>query len=377
MPLFRIGLIVNPYAGIGGAVALKGSDGPEIREQAIKIGAELKANDKTRLALEEILALQDQLEIFTAAGQMGEDIARELGFVHQVVYRPENEQTEGLDTELAASAMLQQKLDLLLFSGGDGTARNICKVVENKLPVLGVPAGCKIHSGVYGITPQAAGRVVAMLVRREIVTLQDAEVMDIDEDLFRQGKVNARHYGEMRVPSELSYIQAVKSGGKESEELVLMDIAAHVIEYMENEPGTLFIMGSGSTVARVMQELGVTNTLLGVDVLRNKQCIGADLRADELLKLVQYAPAKLVITLIGGQGHVFGRGNQQLSPEVLKNIGLENIRVIATKGKLQSLDGKALIADTGDIALDAELAGVIPVITGYHDQVLYPVGRFE
>ena len=374
MAQFKLGLIINPFAGIGGALALKGSDGAEIREQALKMGAEPKAGGKTKLALQQLCELQGRIKIFTASGGMGEQIALDLGFTPQVVYRPAQQQTEGKDSENAAQALLEQGVDLILFAGGDGTARNICKVIEHKVPVLGVPAGCKIHSGVYAITPQAAGRVVAMLVRGEIVSLSDGLVMDIDEALFRQGRVNARQYGEMRVPSELRYIQAVKMGGKESDELVLADIAAHVIEQMEQHPDTMFVMGSGSTVDFVMHELGLANTLLGVDVVQNKQLVGTDLSAQGLLEQVQHTPVKLVITLIGGQGHIFGRGNQQLSPEVLRLIGRENILTIASKSKLQALASKPLIADTGDLALDAELAGVIPVITGYHDQVLYPVG---
>ncbi|MFT4993776.1 MAG: putative polyphosphate/ATP-dependent NAD kinase [Paraglaciecola sp.] len=377
MAKFKLGLIINPFAGIGGALALKGSDGSEIREQALNMGAEQQAGEKTRLALQQLSELKEQVHIFTASGDMGEAVALDLGFTTQVVYRPTELQTEGRDSENAAQALLDQGVDLILFAGGDGTARNICTVVAQKVPVLGVPAGCKIHSGVYAITPQAAGRVVAMLVRGEIVSLSDGLVMDIDEALFRSGRVNARQYGEMRVPSELRYIQAVKMGGIESDELVLADIAAHVIEQMEQSPDTLFVMGSGSTVDGVMQELGIANTLLGVDVVQNKQLIETDLSAGDLLKHLQNAPVKLVITLIGGQGHIFGRGNQQLSPAVIRLIGRENILTIASKNKLQALGNKPLIADTGDLALDAELAGVIPVITGYHDQVLYPVGGMD
>ena len=374
MSVFKLGLIINPYAGIGGALALKGSDGKAIREQALKMGAQLKAGEKTRLALEQVSEVQQQVQVFTAAGEMGERVAQELGFNTEVVYSPAQSQSEGFDSENAAQALLDKNVDLILFAGGDGTARNVCKIVEHKAPVLGVPSGCKIHSGVYAITPQAAGRVVAMLVRGEIVSLSEGLVMDIDEDLFRLGRVNARQYGEMSVPSELRYVQAVKMGGKESDELVLEDIAAHVIEEMYLSPETLFVMGSGSTVDKVMQDLGLANTLLGVDLVQNRQVLASDLTANGLLEAIQGAKVKLVITLIGGQGHIFGRGNQQLSPEVLRLIGKQNILVIATKSKLQALNSKPLIADTGDLHLDQELAGVIPVITGYHDQVLYPLG---
>jgi predicted polyphosphate/ATP-dependent NAD kinase len=374
---FKVGLIINPFAGIGGALALKGSDGAEIRAKALALGAEKKALDKTRLALAEILPLQQQVHIYTASGDMGEALAQAMGFSYSVVYHPATEQSEGHDSELAAKAMLDEKVDLLLFAGGDGTARNICKVVDFSLPVLGIPAGCKIHSGVYAITPQAAGRVVAQMIQGNIVSLTQADVMDIDEDLFRQGRVNARQFGEMHVPTELRYMQAVKMGGKESDELVLADIAAYIIELMKEYPQHYFIMGSGSTVEFIMQELGLDNTLLGVDLVKTGRLVASDLTAQQLFEQVNHQATKLVITLIGGQGHVFGRGNQQLSPQVLRSVGKENILLVATKSKLNNLGGKPLISDSGDIKLDAELAGLMTVITGYRDQVLYPLADLQ
>ena len=376
MTHFKLGLVINPFAGIGGSVALKGSDGAHTRDKALALGATKLANSRTRLALQELLGVKDCVHIYTASGEMGEALVAEMGFEHTVVYQQEAVQSEPEDTERCVHVLQQQGVDLLLFAGGDGTARNVCRIVGESLPVLGVPAGCKIHSGVYAVTPQAAGRVVAMMVNGEIVTLQEADVMDIDETLFRQGRVNARQYGEMRVPSELRYIQAVKMGGKESDELVLSDIAAHVIEFMDEHPERLFVMGSGSTVDFIMQELGLENTLLGVDIVQNQQVVAHDVTASTLLEHVSNVPVTLVITLIGGQGHIFGRGNQQLSPEVLKKIGRDNLLLVATKSKLQGLNGKPLIADTGDIALDAQLAGVISVTTGYKDQVLYPIAKF-
>ena len=371
--MFKLGLIINPYAGIGGALALKGSDGKEIREKALASGAQKKANQKTQLALNELEDLKDSIEIYCAAGEMGQQIAQEMGFNHQIVYQPACEQTEPEDTIAVAKVLLDKQVDFILFAGGDGTARNICDVVEDVVPVLGVPAGCKIHSGVYAVTPTSAGRVVRMLATGEMVSVATAEVKDIDEQAFRNGRVLAKHYGEMQVPTELRYVQAVKMGGKESEELVLADIAAHVIEDMEDNPDTLFVMGSGSTVAEVMAELGLENTLLGVDLVKDQQLIASDLTASALNEALAGNSARLVITLIGGQGHVFGRGNQQLSPEVIKQVGRQNITVVATKQKLKALQGRPLIVDTSDRELDKALSGTIPVLTGYKDQVLYPI----
>ena len=370
-PSFRLGIIVNPFAGIGGALALKGSDGAQIREKALAMGAEKKANEKMAKALSILDALSGQVTVLTASGDMGETVCASLGIPCEVIYHAPEVQTEGEDSENAAKAMVEAGVDLLLFAGGDGTARNICRVVGEAIPVLGVPAGCKIHSGVYCVSPAAAGQVVSQMIAGELVSVMDAEVRDIDEDAFRGGKVIAKHYGEMRVPAELTYVQAVKMGGKEDEALVLDDISAYVSEIMEDEPDTLFVMGSGSTVGSVMEYLGLDNTLLGVDVIKNGELVASDVTASELVELTRDKPSKVVLTVIGGQGHILGRGNQQLSPAFIRQVGKENMIVVATKQKVQALDGKPLRLDSGDPQLDEELAGVFTIITGYKDKVLY------
>lgn len=370
--LFRLGVIVNPYAGIGGALALKGSDGAQIRAKALAMGAEKKANEKMAKALSILTALSGKFTVLTAHGEMGASVCEALDIPFDIIYTPETEQTEGHDSELAAKAMVEANVDLLLFAGGDGTARNICNTVGNRVPVLGVPAGCKIHSGVYCVSPSSAGQVVSQMIAGELVSEMDAEVRDIDEEAFRQGKVIAKHFGEMRVPAELSYIQAVKMGGKEDEALVLDDIAAHISEVMEEEPETYFVMGSGSTVGAIMDYLGLANTLLGVDVVYQGKLVKSDVTAAELIALTQEKPCKVVLTVIGGQGHILGRGNQQLSPQFIRQIGKENMLLVATKQKLKALEGKPLRLDSGDSDLDTSLAGAFTLITGYRDKVLYP-----
>jgi len=369
---FKLGLIVNPVAGLGGSVALKGSDGEDTAAKAIALGAEPKSNSRTKAALEVLVPHQSNITIYTVNDEMGEQTAKALGFNTQVVYQS-NSPTTSDDTEAAARLLQLQGVDLILFAGGDGTARNICHAVEDSVPVLGIPAGCKIHSGVYAITPKAAGRVVEMLVKGELVTLSDADVMDIDEVAFRQGTVKAKRYGEMQVPSEVRYVQAVKNGGKETDELVLADIAAYVVSEMDAD--SLYVMGSGSTVGAVMEEMGLENTLLGVDLVEDQALVGQDLTAEQLLELTKERETKLVITLIGGQGHIFGRGNQQLSPALIKAIGRDNIIVVATKTKLQALNGRPLICDTGDSKLDDELSGYIRVTSGFNDHIMYAVGH--
>lgn len=367
--MFRLGLIINPIAGMGGAVALKGTDA--MAERARQLGAVPLAGERARAALGELVGLP--LQLVTVAGEMGEHLARELGFACEVLWRPASAETSAEDTRAAAQAMCAAGVDLLLFAGGDGTARDLCAAVGAGVHVLGIPAGCKIHSGVYAVTPQAAGRLVARMVRGELLSLCEGEVMDIDEVAFRAGRVRTRHYGELLVPQDLRFVQAVKLAGREHASLVLPDIAAEVVSRME--PDTLYLMGSGSTVAACMDELGLENTLLGVDLVENGRLIGQDLRADEILERIAGRPCRLVITPIGGQGHLFGRGNQQLSPAVIRHIGPEQIMVVATKAKLAALAGRALLVDTGDEALDLALEGYRRIITGWRDQVIYPVAN--
>nr|WP_276521652.1 ATP-NAD kinase family protein [Shewanella sairae] len=366
---FRLGLIINPLAGLGGSVGLKGSDG--VASEAIAKGAEPKSHMRMQQALAVIESYKSRIEIITASGDMGETLSKSMGFNTRVVYQAPAE-TDAQDTQKVVSELLNETLDLLLFAGGDGTARDVYAIADDKLPVLGVPAGVKIHSGVYGITPHASGMVVKMLLDGDLVSLMSADVMDIDEVAFRTGVVRARRFGEMQVPAEPRYVQAVKMGGKESDELVLADLAAEAIELMEDN---LCVMGSGSTVAAVMGELGLENTLLGVDLIQDETLVASDLSANELLQLTENKPLKLFITLIGGQGHILGRGNQQLCPELIRRVGKDNIVILATKTKLKALDGRPLIVDSGDPELDIALTGYYKVVTGYHDYVMYQVAN--
>ncbi|QSX39566.1 ATP-NAD kinase family protein [Shewanella cyperi] len=369
MGKFRLGLIINPLAGLGGSVALKGSDG--VAAEALALGAQPKAGLRMHTALEELLEFKDRIIVYTASGAMGEDVCRAMGFETEICYQaPLN--TEAGDTKSAVAELCKLQPDLLLFAGGDGTARDVYAVVDEQQVVLGVPAGVKIHSGVYGITPKAAGIVVRLLLQGELVSLMEADVMDIDEAAFREGTVRARRFGEMRVPAEPRYVQAVKMGGKEVDELVLADIAAELIDEMDD---SLYIMGSGSTVAAVMQELGLDNTLLGVDLVQDRQLMASDLTAAQLLEATENQKVKLVITLIGGQGHILGRGNQQLSPALIRRIGKDNIVILATKTKLKALEGRPLIVDSGDPELDKALSGYYRIVTGYRDYVMYQVAN--
>lgn len=367
--VFKVGLIINPVAGIGGSVALKGSDGAHIQALAVALGAEPKAQHRTKIALARVQG--KAVDIVTYPALMGEDIAKLLGFNVKVIGDRSTRTTTAQDTQRAVVDLVKENIDLLLFAGGDGTARDIVSVAPESLTVLGIPAGVKIHSGVYAISPKAAGEIVAMLIDGKMLTLAQQEVRDIDEDAVRQGRVSAKYYGELQVPVEHRYLQNVKSSGREVEELVVADIAAQVVEQMQDD--VYYVLGSGSTVKAVMDELGLDNTLLGVDLVKNAKLVASDCTAQELLDLTKNSKTIIILSIIGGQGHFIGRGNQQLSTQLLKRVGKESIWLLATKTKLNELQARPLICDSQSEQLNQQFSGLISVTTGYRDRVLYPV----
>jgi len=381
MSLFKLGLIVNPMAGVGGRVGLKGSDGLAVREQALERGAVPLANQRARLALEKITEIAPSCEVFTIADQMGEQATIESGLKCHVIMQPDHKQTEAVDTKNAVKQMLEQGVDLLIFAGGDGTARDIYSALDelnavDVLTVIGIPAGCKIHSAVYAVSPAHAGELAALIINGKAARLDEADVMDIDEEAFRQGIVKARRYGGLWVPMDQQHMQPLKDGGIEHEELTLQDMALTVIEQMDDN--ALYFIGSGTTPAALMQELGLENTLLGIDLVINQQLVASDLTEQQILDYIQQhknQPAYLVITVIGGQGIVFGRGNQQLSPAVIRAIGLDHIFYLATAEKIRGLQGQPLRVDSGDETLNSELSGMIKIITGYDDYLLYRISK--
>lgn len=376
--MFTLGFIINPFAGIGGKVGLKGSDGEAIRTEAFARGAVPQAVERARIALETIEQYKDKITVLTASGDMGENLLKELGFNYQVVHQSQQpsvfQDTINAAQTMAGLAEEKHKIDVLLFAGGDGTARNIYQAVDGAVPVLGIPAGVKIHSGVYAVTPHAAGLVIEKMINQELVSLLETSVMDIDEEAFRKGVVRAKQYGEMQVPAEHRYVQATKSGGREIEELVLQDIADYIKDNMDDEE--YYLVGSGSTCAFLMDTLNLDNTLLGIDCVHDGEVIAKDMTESDILELLSRhaGKIKLVITVIGGQGHIIGRGNQQLSSKVISQLNKDDIFIIATKTKLKELEGRPLIVDSDDPELSQSFSGVMKVITGYEDFVLYPVG---
>lgn len=367
----RLGLIVNPVAGLGGRVGLKGSDGAETQRRALALGALPQAGQRAVQALDALVAAGALPDVVTYPAGMGEQACRARGLAPTVVGTIMPGPTCADDTRRAAREMLELGIDLLLFAGGDGTARDICSAVGLGVPALGIPAGVKMHSAAFAVFPGAAGELAAAFLQSSVRRCTEAEVMDLDEEAYRQGQVAARLYGYLRVPLERRLVQSGKAPSAASEAAMIEAIAAQVVEDME--PGCLYILGPGTTTRAIADRLGAPKTLVGVDVVADGRLVAEDVAEEALLQLVQGRCARIVVTPIGGQGFIFGRGNQQISPRVIRAVGRQNVIVVSTPGKLAALQGRRLLVDTGDLELDRALAGHARVVTGYREQAVYAV----
>ncbi len=363
----KLGLLINTVAGMGGSVGLKGTD--HMVEEAIRRGAKPRANGRVRQALKELLEIKNELEIVTCPGDMGEDTAKSMGFRTTVLHTGGRRSLKDLfdssrtDTIVLSKAMEEAGVDLLLFAGGDGTARDIYEGVGTELPALGIPAGVKIHSPVYAKNPQSAGDLAKLWLTGKVTKTAEQEVLDIDEELYRQEIINTRLYGYLSVPLEHVFTQNRKAPTPLSETASIESIAHEIVEHMEED--TYYLIGAGTTTRGVMQMLGLKNTLIGVDLIRNKELMANDIYGDKILDFIKGKKTKLIVTVTGGQGFLFGRGNQQITPEVIREIGKENIIILATKAKIAEFHHQPFLVDTPDEELNKELCGYYRVITAY------------
>jgi predicted polyphosphate/ATP-dependent NAD kinase len=362
LPKKTVGFIVNPVSGMGGAVGLKGTDGKQVLKKAISLGAKPIASERAEIFLLGLSSFKSSLNLIVGAGCMGEDEAAKSGFNFQVVGTRKNH-TTSVDTQEIAKTISISDLDLFIFCGGDGTARDIFNVVGLKVPVLGVPTGVKMHSAIFAVSPIACARVVASYLWNGL-PLREAEVMDIDEEAFREGHLSAVLYGYVLSPFEPHLIQGNKLESPITEDEVRNQaaIAIYIIEQMK--PEIKYIIGPGTTTRTIVDLLDQKKTLLGVDIIQDKKIVTRDVNEQQILQATKDKFAKIIVTPIGGQGFIFGRGNQQISSKVISQVGLDNVVVIATKSKLDKLE--SLRVDTGDSKLDKEFrARQIPVISDY------------
>jgi len=356
----KIGFLVNPIAGMGGAVGLKGTDGEAIQREALERGARMVSPNRAREALARIKESELQFDFLTCSGEMGQRELDSEGLAYQVVYNAPARTTRD-DTLAAAREFQRHRVDLIMFAGGDGTARDVLEIAGKKIAILGIPTGVKMHSGVFALTPQHVIDLLRTFQRTGAT--RDAEVMDVDEECFRKGVVRARLYGIARVPDDANALQASKqSYGSGTSDEEADEIGQYVADTMEND--IVYILGPGSTTMRIAEALGQKKTLLGVDVYLNKGLLLEDARESQLLDLLKGQPeARIVVSPIGAQGFFLGRGNQQISPAVLRHVGIENVMIVATPTKLRSTP--QVRVDTGDRELDDSFIGTAKVVTGY------------
>ena len=354
----KIGFLINPIAGMGGSVGLKGTDG--LVDEAVKLGAQPVATERARKCMKELTINSN---ILTCSDEMGEDTLKKTSLNYEVVYSLKGDSTSE-DTKKACKRFLEEAIELLLFCGGDGTARDVYSVVEREIPIVGIPAGVKMHSAVFAISPKGAAQIVEHFVNGK-AEVRDAEVMDTDEDAYRRNELQMKVFGYARTPYEPVLVQQGKSLFQSvSEERAKEEIARFAIEFMRD--GSLYILGAGTTIHKIAEllDLGEEKTLLGVDAVKDGKLVAQDLNEQGLLRLLEKEPkAKLLVSPIGAQGFVFGRGNQQLSAKVLEKVGVENVIVLATPHKLH--ETPFLLVDTGSEELDEQLSGYLSVVCGY------------
>jgi predicted polyphosphate/ATP-dependent NAD kinase len=374
----RIGFLINPIAGMGGRVGLKGTDG--VLAEAIRLGAEPVASDRALEMLRELHGLLDgrtpapPLDWLTCSGAMGADALAEAGFAEFRIMHSPGSDTGSDDTIAATRRFLEEGADIVLFCGGDGTARDIATVTQEAVPILGIPSGVKMYSGVFGVTPQRTAEILLGFAEGRL-SPATVEILDLDEERYRAGEWAVRLWQSATTPFEPDYTQAAKALITEAADAdVKEDIALYVAEEIGTNPDILFLLGPGSTVQSIGRRFGIDKTLLGIDAIADERVVGTDLNEGGILALLdQYPHRRLVLSPIGAQGFVLGRGNLQISPAVIRRIGPDNIVVVATPAKIRRTP--VLRFDTGDRKLDAELAagGYIPVVTGYRRRRLVKV----
>ena len=362
--MMKIGFLINPIAGMGGKVGLKGTDG--VLDQAIKLGARPVAQEKAGKMLSHLQEIYpEKIDWLTSEGDMGEKALENAGHQFTIAHNV-TENTSQNDTLAAAKSFMDAGVDLIVFCGGDGTARDIVSVVEKDVPVLGIPSGVKMYSGVFGVSPARTAEVLAGFLKDEL-GLAEVEIMDLDEDKYRAGEWSVRLYYSAMTPFESTLVQSSKMMFETaSDEAIKEEIGEYIEELVGEEPDALFLLGPGGTLEFIGNMLGIEKTLLGIDAVSGGQRVGTDLNEEGILELFkQYNKYKLILSPIGAQGFVLGRGNLPLSPQVIRKIGRENIMIVSTPAKLQRTP--VLRFDTGDIELNKELSGMgwFSVVMGY------------
>lgn len=374
MNTMKLGFLVNPIAGMGGRVGLKGTDG--VFKEAIARGAKPVAPKRAVEFLQKLreTMMETRVEILTCPGIMGQEEAEVASVAVQVLHMRIREETTSEDTKTAVKLMVKARVDLIVFVGGDGTTKDIFDALQEcgEVPVLGVPSGVKMYSGIFAVNPSDAVYVVLAFAENH-AEITEFEVMDADEKAIRSDTFAVKLHGLLKGPFLPMRIQGSKqlSPATVDEKENQTAIARFVIEEMK--PEATYILGPGTTVRHLAELLGVKKTVLGVDIYK-KGAVILDVDEKRMLDEVQdWQRVWIVLSPIGHQGILLGRGNQQVSPEIIKRVGKQRIIVAATNSKLQSIEEGVLRVDTGDVEVDEMFKGYIRVVTDYREWRLMPV----
>jgi predicted polyphosphate/ATP-dependent NAD kinase len=364
----KIGFLVNPIAGMGGKVGLKGTD--NVLEKAVEMGAKPIAPERGIEFLKKLkeLGLNQGIQLITSPASMGEEQIRSASLDAEILPMEITTKTTAEDTKKAVKLMTKQKAALILFVGGDGTARDILDALHssNSTPVLGIPAGVKMYSGIFAINPADAAYTIEAFIKKE-TQLKDFEIIDADEAAIRNDQFNIRLHGFLKGPFLPMRIQGSKQVSPETlnEHENQLAVARFIKEEMN--PKDTYILGPGTTVKCVADLLGMEKTLLGVDIYC-KDRVTKDVNEEKLLKEIDdWQKTWIIVCPIGRQGILFGRGNQQISPKIIRFVGKNKIIVLATKSKIRSIEEGVLRVDTGDAEVDKILSGYIRVATDYRE----------
>lgn len=394
----KIGFLINPVAGLGGQAGMKGSDSVERRRAASGFGYNRTAGERAYKCIEQIRGEED-FRMIAPDGEMGGNILEMANISYEkfeegreadgkevvdegtagredtIIGTLAKEVTTKEDTLRYAKLMKERHVDLLVFCGGDGTARDIYEAVGSYVPVLAVPAGVKMYSACFAVSPYHAGALLKDFVRGRKMTFEYREIMDIDETDLDDPSVSPVLYGFLQSLSDGIRIQKAKEvcrGDASDKEL----IADYIMSVMEDR--FLYIIGPGGTTYCLKERLEGSGTLRGVDVAKGKRIILKDADEKNIFRLLEEgAPARIIVTCIGGNGFVFGRGNQQISPRIIRKVTKDNLILAVTKEKLLNLRGNPMLVDTGDKETDKYLCGYYKIGVNNYETVLYKVDQMD
>ncbi len=354
--MLKVGIIVNPIAGCGQFLNLKGSDSLSLKDCPRSISLEK--------AVEFLGETGDlDIEYFTVSGKMGEEAFRKAGVEkYSIVYSYTGE-CSSKDTICAAKTMMSKGVNVLVFFGGDGTARNIVDAGFS-MPVIGVPLGTKMFSSVFAISIARAVQILRTLATGGIPEFGEADVIDLNEAAYEKGEMGLSSYGNLIIPkSELMMSQSKAEYPETSAEA----IAQYIIDGMQGNVN--YLIGPGSTCKSINSLLGLDSSLLGFDLVRNGSLVGKDLSEEEIFRISEQE-TRIILSPIGGQGFLLGRGNKQLSARIISNVGFKNIIVVASEEKLRYIRG--LYVDIWD-SETIEKPKFIKVLFSYGRFKLMPV----